>query len=165
MTEEQCPCGTLNFPIGREHIQSGSYIIVSTSGSDYDVDLRHEEVAYIETEQKFSTISKALPSSSIVPTAYTIHLGSQQTLTGSIRVTLSTTDGDILAQKYINDHDDSIVLSEIIINECNFVENQDLNSKEIVLNIFSVCERRTQDCCEQPPASITLSNQITSFCI
>ena len=141
--------GSMFFPIGTH-----SSITINSSTGPFD--LAHEQDVLISNGNKLLTITKDPVSASVVPNHITVdfvdtYLTNVINIDRAFKATLKKTNNEIIAVKYINDHDDILQLknASIVFDDSNVVYSSDLNGEYILLELQSLINEETEEVCDR----------------
>ena len=169
----KCACGSMFFPRGSEVSSTlGSSLNINNS---IDLDLRHVVDVTVKDEQIFKTVSTTISTGSNVFPEYIRlkfadhykELENRITIEGSVKITIKTKNGKIIAIKYINDFLESTTLenAEVVFQQSNIIEKVNINNEFLLVEVESICDRTDPTRCDFLPTSMSIEPICTNLCM
>ena len=133
------PCGSMFFPNG----DSTTITINGVASATFT----HGIEAYITNEEKLKTQSNTISyGSSLFPSDIYLQFSNTYItnpihITGAFKIQLRKTTGELIAVKYVNDHDDNTILDKGNINftSTDILNTEDLAGQQVILEVESLC--------------------------
>lgn len=151
----QCPCGSMYLAKGSAFSTSGLYVSLVSSTQNLNLDLLHSQDIYLESGEKFVTVTPFI-SENIVPQTLTIKNKTAQNIEINNVIQVVVKDKfnkRILGTRHIGKYTTPTSLNELSI-ELRGVT--DLNNNAIIIEIYSLCDNGSDPCCDKLPSDIDI---------
>jgi len=177
MTSEptlDCPCGSLFIPIGSKHISGGLKIRLYYNSEYKDFDLVHNANSFLSNGQVFVTSTPIINNVGEVSiNRAVLYSDFEIKIVNNVRLVVkSYNTKQVIAIKNFGAFGDEILFRSDLIEgkyaielekSCCSVINFNPDNDRFQIEIYSICDFYDDDCCDNTPASINLTNTISSL--
>ena len=149
----QCPCGSLYLPKGKVFSTSGLYVNVTVGNSITELNLLHSEDIYLESGEKFVTVTPIVREH-IIPTSLSIYHALPISINNVIQVVVKEKlSKAILGTQYIGKYNETTTINSIVVDLHSSI---DLYDNAIIIEITSLCDNGSDPCCDKLPSTIDI---------
>ena len=149
----QCPCGSLYLPKGKVFSTSGLYVNVTVGNSITELNLLHSEDIYLESGEKFVTVTPIVREH-IIPTSLSIYHALPISINNVIQVVVKEKlSKAILGTQYIGKYNEATIINSIVVDLHSSI---DLYDNAIIIEITSLCDNGSDPCCDKLPSTIDI---------
>jgi hypothetical protein len=152
-TQTSCPCGSLYLPKGKVFSTSGLRVNATVSSSISELNLLHSEDIYLESGEKFVTVTPII-TEHITPTKISIAHSLPITVKNVIHVVIKDKlSKSILGTQYIGKYNETTTIGGIVVDLHSSI---DLHNNAIIVEIHSLCDNGSDPCCDKLPSTIDI---------
>lgn len=149
----QCPCGSLYLPKGKAFSTSGLRVNATVASSISELNLLHSEDIYLESGEKFVTVTPII-TEHIIPTKISIAHPLPITIKNVIHVVIKDKlSKAILGTQYIGKYNETTTVDNIAVDLHSSI---DLYDNAIIVEIHSLCDNGSDPCCDKLPSTIDI---------
>jgi hypothetical protein len=177
MTSEpalDCPCGSLFIPIGSKHISSGLKIRLYYNSEYKDFDLVHNANSFLSNGQVFVTSTPIIDNVGEVSiNRAVLYSDFDIKIVNNVRLVIkSYNTKQVLAIKNFGVFGDEIPFTSGLVDNkygidleqsCCSTTPFNLDNDKLQIELYSICDFYDNNCCDNTPASIALSNTVSEL--
>lgn len=180
--QDDCPCGSLLFPIGSKYASSGVRFRIISDSSFIDTTVDHDRETYIDYGQSFVTTTPKI-TQSISPKRFILYFDNYfaqidpetnndkcPLVNNTIQILIRNAQDNTIFANNVFGSFPNLIKPEFIssVNSYGFefdsVASDDLINKNLIISISSLCDFQVnENKCDTLPSTITLENSITEL--
>jgi hypothetical protein len=159
MTKE-CKCGKTYISKTTDLLINGSSQPIALNTADL---LGYPKDILLESGQVFSTATNKIISQIGGSASNSVVFNSKLVIDNQIKIVLKIASGKILGVKYIGTSDKRTIVDNIVFTSSDLIPYL-LNEERLIVQIYSMCNMSTSDCCDKLP-DFTVQSIVNNFCI
>jgi hypothetical protein len=159
MTKE-CKCGKTYISKTTDLLINGSSQPIALNTADL---LGYPKDILLESGQVFSTATNKIISQIGGGASNSVVFNSKLVIDNQIKIVLKISSGKVLGVKYIGISDKRTIVDNIVFTSSDLIPYL-LNEERLIVQIYSMCDMSTPDCCDKLP-DFTVQSIVNNFCI
>jgi hypothetical protein len=156
----QCKCGTTYISKTTDLLINGSSQPIALNTADL---LGYPKDILLESGQVFSTATNKIISQIGGGASNSVVFNSKLVIDNQIKIVLKIASGKILGVKYIGTSGKRTIVDNIVFTSSDLIPYL-LNEERLIVQIYSMCDMSTPDCCDKLP-DFTVQSIVNNFCI
>jgi hypothetical protein len=156
----QCKCGKTYISKTTDLLINGSSQPIALNTADL---LGYPKDILLESGQVFSTATNKIISQIGGGASNSVVFNSKLVIDNQIKIVLKIASGKILGVKYIGTSDKRTIVDNIVFTSSDLIPYL-LNEERLIVQIYSMCDMSTPDCCDKLP-DFTVQSIVNNFCI
>jgi len=155
-----CKCGTTYISKTTDLLINGSSQPIALNTSDL---LGYPKDILLESGQVFSTATNKIISQIGGGASNSVVFNSKLVIDNQIKIVLKIASGKILGVKYIGTSGKRTIVDNIVFTSSDLIPYL-LNEERLIVQIYSMCDMSTPDCCDKLP-DFTVQSIVNNFCV
>ena len=156
----QCKCGTTYISKTTDLLINGSSQPIALNTADL---LGYPKDILLESGQVFSTATNKIISQIGGGASNSVVFNSKLIIDNQIKIVLKIASGKVLGVKYIGTSGKRTIVDNIVFTSSDLIPYL-LNEERLIVQIYSMCDMSTTDCCDKLP-DFTVQSIVNNFCV